>query len=255
MKKNRILTLLALLAAGTSLSACATTENQQENAQATNEMSDPFEGYNRVMFSVNSAIDDAFINPIVLAYREVTPGPVRTAVTNFLRNLKSPVTLANQLLQGDLEGAGEVVERATINTLIGGLGVVDVAAGEGIAYEPEDFGQTLAVWGVDHGPYLVLPILGPSSLRDYAGYGVDMFADPVNLYFRNTEHESLVYYRAGVTYLDMRNSLYDVMQDLERNSIDYYASVRSTYYQRREALVEDLGDDWSAATSDFDDIR
>lgn len=249
MKKLRILSVLALLATGTALSACATTETQP------NEISDPFEGFNRAVFAFNAAFDDAFINPIILGYREVTPGPVRTGVTNFLRNVKSPLNLANELLQGDFEGAGNVIERTAINTLIGGVGFVDVAAGEGLPYEAEDFGQTLAVWGVDHGPYMVLPILGPSSLRDYAGYGVDMFADPVNLYLMNTEHESLVYYRAGISYLDLRNSLYDVMEDLERNSIDPYASVRSTYYQRREALVNDQEGDISAATSDFDDIR
>lgn len=250
MKKLRLLSVLALLATGTALSACSTTETQQDTA----EISDPFEGFNRGVFAFNAAIDDAFINPIVLGYREVTPGPVRTGVTNFLRTVKSPINLANELLQGDLDGAGNVVERTTINTLLG-LGVVDIAADEGMPYEAEDFGQTLAVWGVGHGPYLVIPFLGPSSMRDYAGYGVDMFADPVNLYLKNTDHESLVYYRAGLSYLDLRHSLYNVMEDLERNSIDYYASVRSTYYQRREALVKDLGDDWSAATSDFDDIR
>lgn len=254
MKKTRFLGLCALLGASFALSACSTTQTTQVSGTETYEISDPFEDVNRGIFAFNEVVDSAVINPVVKGYRTVAPKPVRTSVSNFLRNLKSPVTLANQLLQGDLTGAVTVLERATINTLVGGFGLFDVAGYEGIEYEPEDFGQTLAVWGVGHGPYIVLPILGPSSTRDYIGYAVDMYADPLNRYFMNTERESLVWYRAGVSYLDLRDSLYDIMKDLQANSIDYYASVRSTYYQKRGALVQDIAEDWSGATSDFDDI-
>ena len=109
----------------------------------------------------------------------------------------------------------------------------------GLPYEQEDFGQTLAVWGVGHGPYLVVPFLGPSSLRDYAGYAVDTFADPLRWYLHNIDEEGWYYAKLGADYIDLRESLIDVLKDLEASSIDYYAAVRSTYVQRREALVND----------------
>src|SRR5690606_26165378 len=103
----------------------------------------------------------------------------------------------------------------------------------------EDFGQTLAVWGVEHGPYLILPIMGPSSFRDAAGLAVDALADPVRIYLYNTDNEGWHYARLAATAIDTRTDLLDVLDDLRRNSFDYYATLRSAYYQRREALVWD----------------
>ena len=202
-------------------------------------MTDPFESSNRTIFAFNKAVDKAVIHPVVKGYRFIVPEPGRKGLRNFLRNLKSPVTLANEVLQGDVDGAGKVVLRAVVNTLVGVGGVFDVAGSEGYEYEQEDFGQTLGAWGVGHGPYLVLPILGPSSARDYAGYIVDSFADPLRWYLFNIDEEGWYYAKVGVEYLDLRESLVDVLEELEKSSIDYYAAVRSTYYQRREALVRD----------------
>ncbi len=225
-----------LLVGGTSLmlAACSTSSGYQEGS-----MTDPFEGTNRTIFAFNKAVDKAIIHPVVKGYRFIVPEPGRKGLRNFLRNLKSPITLANEVLQGDVDGAGKVVLRATVNSLLGIGGIFDLAGYEGYEYEQEDFGQTLGAWGVGHGPYLVLPILGPSSARDYAGYLVDSFADPIRWYLFNTDNEGWYYAKVGAEYLDLRESLVDVLEELERSSIDYYAAVRSTYYQRREALVRD----------------
>lgn len=234
MTKNNLATIL--LVAGTSLvlGACSTNSEYREGS-----MTDPFESSNRTIFAFNKAVDKAVIHPVVKGYRFIVPEPGRKGLRNFLRNLKSPVTLANEVLQGDVDGAGKVVLRAVVNTLVGVGGVFDVAGSEGYEYEQEDFGQTLGAWGVGHGPYLVLPILGPSSARDYAGYIVDSFADPLRWYLFNIDEEGWYYAKVGVEYLDLRESLVDVLEELEKSSIDYYAAVRSTYYQRREALVRD----------------
>ncbi|MCF8496424.1 MAG: VacJ family lipoprotein [Alphaproteobacteria bacterium] len=243
--------IAGLLAAGTMLSSCS-TQNRASNMSA-DEIQDPFESTNRAVFSFNKAVDDAVIHPVIKGYRTVVPKPARTGVTNFLRNLKSPVRFANQILQGDVSGAGTEFVRTAINTTVGVGGVFDVAGHEGIKYEQEDFGQTLGVWGVDHGPYVVVPFLGPSSVRDYAGYAVDSFADPLRWYLHNTDREGWYYAKLGADYLDLRDSLMNVLEDLEASSIDYYAAVRSTYYQRRNALTNDqIGSVTGAALPDFD---
>lgn len=236
--KNNFAGLLLATSAVLMLASCAST-GQDVVQDGGLQISDPFEGTNRAIFSFNNAVDDAVIHPVVKGYQAVVPKPGRTGVRNFLRNLKSPVTFANQILQGDVDGAGSVVFRAVVNTLVGVGGIFDVAGHEGIKYEQEDFGQTLGTWGVGHGPYLVVPVLGPSSLRDYAGYAVDSFADPLRWYLHNIDEEHWYYAKLGVDYLDLRESLIDILEDLESSSIDYYAAVRSTYYQRREALTKD----------------
>lgn len=203
------------------------------------QVDDRYESYNRGVFAFNDAVSDAVIHPVVKGYRTVVPTPARTGVRNVLRTLRSPVNLGNEILQGDVEGAGNVVKRTIINVLLGVGGVFDLAGHEGIEYEAEDFGQTLAVWGVDHGPYLVVPFLGPSSLRDYTGYFVDGFADPLRWYLFNIGEEGIYYTKVGLDYLDLRESLIDVLEELETSSVDYYAATRSIYYQRRQALVED----------------
>ncbi len=200
---------------------------------------DPMENSNRQMMAFNQSIDSNIIHPIVKGYRAVTPRAARSGIRNFLRNLKSPMIFANQLLQGDLSGARDVLLRATINTSIGLGGIFDVAGYEGIEYEYEDFGQTLAVWGVDHGPYMVLPFIGPSSLRDYGGYITDYLADPLRVYAFNTDKQLEYTGKFMMDHLDIRDSLMDTLNDLENSSIDYYAAVRSTYYQHRKALIND----------------
>ncbi len=248
MKNNKYSRYLAVFAAvmiSLLASGCASTGANQEVVGGET-IYDPLEGGNRVMLSINEGIDKAVLEPVARGYRYVAPKPVRNSVRNFLRNLRSPVIMGNQLLQGDLEGFGNATGRLIINTLLGVGGLFDVADMGGIPYESEDFGQTLATWGVGHGPYVVIPIIGPSSLRDGTGMLVDSFADPVRIYMFNHDLEWLHYTRLGVTVLDAREEMLDVIDDLRRNSFDYYAAIRSAYYQRRSALVQDMDPSTSA---------
>lgn len=243
---KKVFNIVLTLGLGAALSACAGGNDQ---------VSDPFENTNRAIFSFNNSVDDNVIHPTIKGYRAVVPKPARTGFKNVLVNLKSPVRFGNQLLQGDIQGAGNELVRTSVNTILGVGGIFDIAGYEGLEYESEDFGQTLAVWGVGHGPYLVVPFLGPSSLRDYVGYAVDSFADPLGLYLRNIDEDGWFYARLGADYLNLRDDLMDVLEDLESSSIDYYAATRSTYYQSRDALVKDQTGSLSAgpAIPDFDD--
>jgi len=237
--KSRPLALFALMLSLTVLTACASSRATAQSNVDAGSIDDPFEGYNRAIFAFNDVVDENILVPVVKGYRAVVPKPVRTGVHNVLTNLRSPITIGNQLLQGDLEGAGDATVRMVVNSLIGVGGIFDVAAMEGIEHEHEDFGQTLAVWGVGHGPYIVPPLLPPGSLRDQTGMVVDMVADPVGLWMGNTEREALMYTRMGLGIIDQRDGLLDVLADLKKSSIDYYATVRSAYVQRRAALVSD----------------
>ena len=229
--KNKFLTVVAL---GGVLfaSACATK-------QQTTEVYDPLENVNRVTLKMNDAADKAILEPIAKGYRAATPRVARTAVQNFLRNLKEPVVIGNEILQGDLEGAGNATARVLINTLAGFGGILDLAEQGGIEHQPEDFGQTLAKWGVGDGMYVMLPLLGPSTVRDAAGRLVDSYADPLRIYLFNVDSEPLHYARLGVSAVSEREQLIEVIDDLRRNSYDYYAAVRSAYYQHRQSLIND----------------
>ena len=230
-----------------SLSACASSR------QDASEVYDPLESVNRATFAVNDAFDRALLKPVARGYRAVVPKPARTGVRNFLRNLRSPVNIANQVLQGDVEGAASDFTRMAINSTIGFGGLIDVAEDFGLPYEQEDFGQTLGVWGLDHGPYLVLPIIGPSSVRDTVGLVVDSYADPLRLYLYNTNQEEWHYVRLGATAIDRREELLEVLDELQKSSFDYYAAMRSTYVQHRDALVRDGSSDMSASIPDYDE--
>jgi len=184
-KSTIIKTILMVGLLSLGLAGCAGTNVSNTDSP----ISDPFESTNRSVLSMNESIDKAVIEPVARAYRYITPKPVRTGVRNMLRNLKSPITMGNELLQGDLTGFANASGRLFINTILGVGGFFDVADMGGIPYEPEDFGQTLGVWGVDHGPYFVMPLLGPSSLRDGTGMLVDSFADPVRIYMFNHDLE------------------------------------------------------------------
>lgn len=249
--RNYGLVAASLLAVG--LSACA---DSQSSGPIYTDISDPFEGANRAVFAFNNVVDDAIIHPVVKGYNIIVPKPARTGLDNVLKNLKSPVILINQTLQGDFDGAGDVIVRTVVNTLLGVGGIFDIAGHEGLKYEPEDFGQTLAVWGLDHGPYLVVPIIGPSSTRDYIGYFVDAFADPLRWYLYNIDEKGWYYGKVAVDYFNLRASLVDVLEDLERSSIDYYAATRSAYYQSRDAMVQDLDPNYAVAPDipDYDDL-
>ena len=200
---------------------------------------DPFEPTNRAIFAVNDVLDDAVAKPVAKGYHYAVPEPARVGVRNILRNLNSPLNIAHQLLQGDFSGMGSDVGRAVLNTTLGIGGLFDVAGYMGMEYEPEDFGQTMAVWGLSEGPYIVIPLLGPSNVRDGTGRLVDGYVDPIGRYLINTNREDLYYTRAGVSLVSQREEVLDLLEDLEKNSIDYYAVMRSSYQQYRDALIRD----------------
>lgn len=229
--------LIAALALGLVVGGCASNKVTVADGLT---IDDPMESSNRVVLDVNEAVDKAVLEPVARGYRYAAPEAFRLALRNFLRNLKSPIIIANQLLQGDLEGTANSTGRFVINTLAGFGGILDLAEEGGIAYEPEDFGQTLAVWGVGNGPYLVIPLLGPSTMRDATGSLVDMYADPLRIYLFNTDREGWHYGRVAAGIIDQREEMLEIVDDLRRNSFDYYAAVRSAYVQRRHALVNDL---------------
>lgn len=218
-----------------TLTSCAS----HQDPSLTGGIADPFEGMNRAVFAFNEGADAIILKPIAEGYRFVIPKPARTGVRNALRNLKSPVTFGNEVLQGDIDGAAKVLTRAAINSLIGVGGLFDVAGYEGIEYEEEDFGQTLGVWGIGHGPFMIAPIMGPGSFRDFSGRVVDTVMDPLYWWLSNTDQEEWLYARMGVQAVSTREELLDVLSELKMGAIDYYATIRSVYVQNRAALVAD----------------
>jgi phospholipid-binding lipoprotein MlaA len=225
---------IALSLSGVTVSGCVLPPRDDPAALAAyNEANDPLEGVNRAIFGFNEGTDILLFRPAAEIYRTVVPNPIRNGIRNFLRNLRSPLDIANNLLQGDFPGAEVATKRFLINTTAGVGGVMDVAADNGLPYRSEDFGQTLAVWGIPEGPYLVLPLLGPSNFRDAAGVAADAYGDPLNLWAGNTDHDEIPATRSIVGGIDTRAGLIEPIDDMRRNSLDYYASLRSLYRQNR----------------------
>lgn len=215
---------------------------------------DPLEGMNRAIFWFNDVVDTVLLRPLAVVYKAVLPTPAQNGVRNAMRNLRAPLDFANQLLQGDLNGAGVVLGRFTINTTVGLGGLIDVAGENGLDYEYESLDQTLAVWGIPEGPYLVLPIMGPSSVRDAVGFAGEVYADPLTNWAQNTDRDWIVYTRAGLVGVSTRADVLEPLDDLKRNSVDYYAAMRALYRQRRDGMIRDGAPDPSTlpAIPDYD---
>ncbi len=227
------LVMLTLLASG-----CATTpQNPQQAAIVGEDFHDPFEDTNRKIFEFNQIVDRHVLAPVAKAYRAVLPQPVRNSLRDFLINLQAPLIFANDTLQGDFGRAKDTVVRFVLNSTIGIGGLVDVAGRWGIPYHEQDLGITLGVWGIPEGPYLVIPILGPSDPRDLGGEVAEGFADPWNIVAANNSLLWVSFVRGGVSGIDQRARYLDTLADIERTSLDYYATIRSLYRQRRAALI------------------
>ena len=197
---------------------------------------DPFEPFNRAMFSFNEVVDRYALEPIAKGYRAITPDEFREGVGNVLHNLRAPVTFANDVLQAEPKRAGATFARFGINTTLGVAGIFDVASTFGLQKHSEDFGQTLGVWGVPSGPYLVLPILGPSTIRDSSGALVDIALNPINY----AEFDGADTFRATRTTLSVLNgraAAIDAIQSMRDTSIDPYVSIRTTYVILRESAI------------------
>lgn len=217
-----------------AFAGCATAPTDPEELAEYKEINDPLEPANRAVFEINLYLDRLILRPVAWTYREVVPDPTREVVTNFLNNLRSPYTFANDMLQGEVDRAGVTVARFLINTTIGIGGLADVAGNIfGLDYHAEDIGQTFAVWGAESGPYLMIPVIGPSNPRDAVGLGIEYFVEPVNWFLHEKNAGEWALVRTGANAIDQRHQVLDTLDALERTSLDYYAQIRSISRQRR----------------------
>lgn len=234
-----------------ALSACATAP-----PASPGDIADPYEGFNRRMFAFNSGVDKYALAPAAEAYKTVTPSFARDRVSDFLGNLRSPVTFANDVLQAEPSRAGTTFARFGINTTVGLLGLWDAADHFGIKGHREDFGQTLAVWGVSSGPYLVMPLLGPTTPRDLFGRGVDMAIDPINYAQFDNDSDSDLAIRAGlgiVGAFNARVALNDQIETLNSQPEPYIA-LRRIYSSSRQAEIANGRVDEDTAYDDLPDF-
>lgn len=234
------LSQLFIIMAMLVVSGCATTPQSQQSAvSAEEDFHDPFEDANRKIFDFNQVVDRHVLVPAAKAYRAALPDPVRNSVRDFLNNLNEPLIFANDTLQGDFRRAKDTVVRFVLNSTIGMAGLVDVAGRWGIPYHEQDLGVTLGVWGVPAGPYLVVPVLGPSDPRDLGAEVAESFGDPWNRLVTGNPFTLywIPFVRGGVDGIDQRARYLDALADIERTSLDYYATIRSLYRQRRAALI------------------
>jgi phospholipid-binding lipoprotein MlaA len=223
------------------LCGCATqSNNPQPGAAEVEDFNDPLEDTNRAIFDFNQMVDRNVLVPVAKAYRTVLPETVRDALRDFLRNLREPLIFANDALQGQFERAGQTFARFTLNSTLGLAGFVDVAGRWGeLPYHENDLGLTFAVWRIPEGPYLVVPVLGPSTPRDLVGQGAEGFGDPFNRLVTGNPYTLywIPFVRGGVAGIDQRSRYIETLADIERTSLDYYATIRSLYRQRRAALI------------------
>jgi phospholipid-binding lipoprotein MlaA len=197
---------------------------------------DPFEAQNRRAYAVQDRLDRAIFNPLAKLYGRVTPGPLGKALHNLVSNLSEPILIANDILQARLKDAGRETLRLTANSTAGLLGLMDVAAGAGLKRKNTDFGITLGVWGVKAGPYVYLPLLGPSTARDLLGMGGDVLLNPLT-WTRFPGHQTLQISSAAVGGLDTRLRADPSLKAILRDAADPYATLRSVYLQDREAAI------------------
>ncbi len=225
-----------------SVNANAGSDGKLELSKKSLPTNDCFEGLNRLTFAFNQGLDKAILKPVAQGYRKL-PSPVRSGTSNVLNNLSNLITIPNNVLQGDFKEAGTNSARLIVNSTLGILGIFDIAEVLGFPeYVKEDYGQTLGTYGLGHGCYLVLPVLGPTTVRDTAGMFINvMGGDPYYRISVNGNNE----YLDGQLYattkilsgIDFRAKNLDSLDNLEKNSMDFYASVKSLYLQDRERKI------------------
>ena len=230
------------------VAACASSATEQH------EYGDPFEGYNRAMFSFNYQVDKYVIKPVAEGYRAVTTPFIRERISSVIDNLKEPVSAGNHLLQADPEASVKSLSRFVINSTLGLVGMFDVAEGWGLPKDKTTFNETFAKWCIPQGPFIVLPLLGPSTPRAATGMALDFVFDPV---YWATYQDANVHDKASWGYaiaqgITAREAALDILDDLERNSVDFYATMRSAYLQNQNKLkcFNDVSKDEN--TYDFD---
>lgn len=234
----RLRKFLMVLSLSGLLSACSTVDNRH----------DPLESMNRVVFSFNEKLDEVVTEPVARSYQRFVPSPLRMIVGNFFSNLDDVVIVANALLQLKFMNAMASTTRVVINTTFGMLGAIDLASDItqvsdiDISKRNEDFGQTLGSYGIGSGPYLVLPILGPSTVRDAIGIGVDStFMHPARAIYTGFDLLTVRFPVTTLEFIDKREQLLGLDKTLEEASLDKYEFVRDTYLQRRNSLIQKNG--------------
>ena len=228
MKPRAIIGRIAIALVAVSLiSGCASTSNPK----------DPYEGFNRAMFSFNDKVDEVALKPVATVYKTALPSFVQTGVGNFFGNIGDVWIAANNLMQGKVEDGMSDVARVMINSSFGIIGVLDIASEAGLPKHNEDFGQTLGKWGFNSGPYVVLPLLGSSTVRDTVALPADLSADPWG--YKYPVHVRNLGY--GARAIDRRAAALDAGDLIEAAALDKYEFVRDAYLQRRESQVNDSG--------------
>jgi len=223
---------LLILTAG-----CATPPSDPAARAEFEATNDPLEPMNRQIFDFNQFLDRILLKPVAQGYRAVVPEIGRNAIRHFLDNLGEPVVLANDLLQGDLTRANLTAGRFLMNSTFGAAGLADLATDAGAAPQSGDFGQTLYTWGFEDGPYLVLPVFGPSDVRDAIGLGVDDEMDPFGWLAFVHGYSGITYGRWALWGIDERSRLIDTLDELQRTSVDFYAQMRSLWRQHRASVL------------------
>ena len=249
IRKLVYISIFALFLQSAGVNAGTTGSEELKTSNSSESANECFEGVSRTMFGFNHALDTAIFEPVSKGFRAI-PFPIRKGIGNGVDNLRSLVTLSNNILQGDFRGAGNTAGRFVINTTVGIIGIWDPAAAAfGLEEQgKEDFGQTIGVWGADSGCYFVLPIIGPTTTRDAIGLVGNIFLDPVYHVTHNSEiHNGLVgndnysehsyYYYRGTGAVDFRSKNIESFDSLEKNSIDLYATVKSLYIQERNKKI------------------
>jgi phospholipid-binding lipoprotein MlaA len=196
---------------------------------------DPFEPMNRAFYEFHDAVDTAVMRPVVHAYTDVIPQPIRQMVSNFFNNIEDLISAANDLLQGDFDRFGTDMGRVTLNTGWGLGGLIDIASDLGIERGNQDFGLTYGKWGFEQGPYLFIPLLGPTTFRDGAGWLTRLFVGPVG-FIPDVPLRNSLY---GVGYLDVRAQVEEASRIVDTAAIDRYTFIRNAYLQRRRYLLYD----------------
>jgi phospholipid-binding lipoprotein MlaA len=244
MKMRSAFPRLLLAASLIALGACATRPPPGDQAalQEYQENNDPLEPTNRVFYAINNGIDTVLFRPAAIVYRHVVPGVVRARIHGVLANMSSPVLFVNDVLEAKPRRAGTTMMRFLINSTAGIGGMFDVATDLGYPEHDADFGITLALWGVGEGPFLFLPVLGPSSPRDFAGFGVDLALDPLT-WASFPGSKTLGHARYGLNAVDTRERFLDQTDSIHKTALDPYATFRSLYRQNRQSTIDTVRQD------------
>lgn len=257
-KVSKSLVKYALLSCFLCLSGCSATTHTTDDSSALDK-------YNHTMFNINQKIDKAVIRPVAKGYRAITNNFIRQRVTNFFNNVSEPVSAANHILQGEFHDSAQNIGRFMINTVVGGAGLFDVASKVGLEQKKTGFDETLSAWCVPDGPYIVVPIMGPSTPRALTGLVADGYSAPAYWIIKDEGDDKamLAYYGAtGLKYLNLMAENLPLLESLEEGSVDYYEAIKSSYLQNRsklrkcryQAMTEAIPDyDFNMDDDEFDD--